>query len=153
MDKKIMHVAIGTDHRGYELKKRLICFLQDHGYFVDDQGAFSEEAVDYPVIAHAVAKKVVNNETERGILFCGTGIGMSIAANKVYGARAALCHDSFSTTFSRRHNDANIFCFGVEIIKEHVVLELLLTWLTLDFDGKKEERHQRRVSQLELKGY
>lgn len=143
MDKKII---IGSDHAGYNLKQKIKIYLVDQGYEVIDIGAFSTESVDYPVIAKEAALKIVNGEFNKGILICGTGIGMSIAANKVKGIRAVVCSDTTSAKFSRQHNNANILCFGERIVGEYLAKDICNAWLTTEFEA---ERHLRRVNLLE----
>ena len=134
-------IAIGCDHAGYELKGEVISYLTDKGYEVLDIGC-NGESTDYPVIAEQVAGNIVNGECEKGILICGTGIGMSIAANKVKGIRAALCSEHFSAKYTRMHNDANILCMGARTIGTGLALELVEVFLNTEFEGG---RHQRRV--------
>lgn len=138
-------IAIGADHGGYELKKAVIEHLESRGIEYKDFGTYSGEAVDYPVIAEAVGKAVAAGEFERGILVCGTGIGMSMAANKVKGIRAACCSDTFSAKFTRLHNDANILCFGGRVIGAGLALEIVDAYLDAEFEGG---RHEKRVKML-----
>lgn len=137
-----MKVAIGCDHGGLDLKKYIIPVLRDLGHEVEDQGCNSSDSVDYPEFAQAVSKLVKEGICERGILICGTGIGMSMAANRTPGIRAALCHESFSARMSREHNDANILCLGARVIGPGVAQEIVRIWMTTDFAGG---RHQRRI--------
>ena len=113
-----MKIAIGSDHRGYEAKRRLLEFLKQFGHEVIDVGAAGPQSVDYPDFAFQVASRVSSGEVERGILICGTSIGMCIAANKVKGVRAAPCHDSITAEMSRRHNDANVLCLSADLLGE-----------------------------------
>ena len=138
-------IAIGADHGGYELKKAVIEHLESRGIEYKDFGTYSGEAVDYPVIAEAVGKAVAAGEFERGILVCGTGIGMSMAANKVKGIRAACCSDTFSAKFTRLHNDANILCFGGRVVGAGLALEIVDAYLDAEFEGG---RHEKRVKML-----
>lgn len=138
-------IAIGADHGGYELKKAVIEHLEKRGIDYKDFGTYSGEAVDYPVIAEAVGKAVAAGEFERGILVCGTGIGMSMAANKVKGIRAACCSDTFSAKFTRLHNDANILCFGGRVVGAGLALEIVDAYLDAEFEGG---RHEKRVKML-----
>ena len=140
-----MKVAIGSDHAGYRLKQELKAWLQAEGYEVVDHGTESEDSVDYPDYALAVARSVAKREVERGLLICGTGIGMSIVANKVRGARAALVSEMLSARLSREHNDANIVCLGARIIGPDQARECLRTFLTTDYQGG---RHQRRLDKI-----
>jgi ribose 5-phosphate isomerase B len=139
-----MRVAIGCDHRGIEFKQSVIKVLEENGHTVKDFGSYTPDAVDYPDIAKAVCAVVVSGEFDRGILICGTGIGMCIAANKVKGIRAALCHNSFCALRSRQHNDANVLCMGSEIVKDEMP-DIVNTFLTTGFEGG---RHQRRVDKM-----
>ncbi|MBR1824868.1 MAG: ribose 5-phosphate isomerase B [Ruminococcus sp.] len=134
-------IAIGCDHAGVEMKKAVIEELSKKGFEFKDMGTDGEPC-DYPNMAEAVCGLVTSGECERGILICGTGIGMSIAANKIKGIRAALCSDSFSTRFTRLHNDANIMCMGARTLGQGLACELAEIFLTTGFEGG---RHQRRV--------
>jgi len=135
-------IAIGSDHGGFKLKEVLIEYLEKNNIKYKDFGTYSEQSCDYPLIAVEVAKKVASGEFEKGILICGTGIGMSIAANKVKGIRAALCHDIFSAKATRRHNDANILTCGERVIGAGLFLEIVDAFLKTQFEGG---RHQRRI--------
>jgi ribose 5-phosphate isomerase B len=139
-----VQIAIGSDHRGLELKRAIIRLLDEKGYAYEDFGAYNEKSVDYPDIAVKVAKRVAEGDFEFGILICGTGIGMCIAANKVNGIRAALCHNVKSAQRARQHNNANILCLAGE--EEHRQLnEIIDTFLTAEFEGG---RHQRRLDKI-----
>lgn len=138
-------IALGADHGGYALKEEIKAYLMEKGIEVKDFGAFSEASVDYAAVALPVAKAVAAGECERGILCCGTGIGMSIAANKVKGIRAAVCSDTFSARFTRMHNDANILCLGGRVVGPGLALELVEAYLSAEFEGG---RHQRRIDQI-----
>ena len=140
-------IAIGCDHGGYAYKQMLMQHLEDRGIRYQDFGCFSPDSCDYPDYAIPVAKAVASGEFEKGILICGTGIGMSIAANKVHGIRAAVCGASFSATATREHNDANILCMGARVISEAKALEI--TDIFLDTPFSEEERHKRRISKIE----
>ncbi len=142
-----MRIAIGSDHGGYEYKQEILKYLEERDYEVKDFGTYSKESCDYPVIAKAVAKAVVSGEYERGILICGTGIGMSIAANKVRGIRAALCSDTFSAHATREHNNSNILCLGQRAIGDKLALDIVDVWLKTEFSG--DSRHQRRIDMIE----
>lgn len=144
MDKK--KIAIGSDHGGFNLKNKILKFLQENNYEVKDFGTFSAESVDYPVIAKEVCEEITNGNFERGILICGTGLGMSIAANKIKGIRAICCSDTTSAKYSRLHNDANILCFGERIIGEELAKDITEIWLNTDFE---EGRHKKRVDMFE----
>ncbi len=147
MKKEKDMIAIGCDHGGYELKKEIIGYLENQGMAYKDFGADNTDAVDYPDIAKPVAKAVISGEADKGILICGTGIGISIAANKVEGIRAALVHDVFSAEATRLHNDANILCMGGRVVAGGLALKITETFLNTEFSGA--ERHARRVSKIE----
>ena len=142
-----MKYFIGTDHAGYEVKSFVIDFLQKRGIEVEDLGCYSTESVDYPDYAHKVANAVLENEGTMGILICGSGIGMSLAANKHKGIRAALCHDHYTASMARRHNNANILCFGARIVGKGEIESILEGWLNSEFEGG---RHQRRVEKIDI---
>lgn len=144
MDK--IKIAIGSDHGGFEYKASIIKALQVKGYDVVDMGTYSPESCDYPIIAKKVARAVAKGDFEKGILVCGTGIGMSMAANKVKGIRAAVCGDTFSARATRAHNNANILCLGQRVIGEGLALDIVDIWLTTKFEGG---RHERRVNMIE----
>jgi ribose 5-phosphate isomerase B len=140
-----MRIAIGADHAGFPLKQHLIGVLEAAGHEVDDRGTDSTESVDYPPICAGVAKEVVEGRAERGIVIGGSGQGEQIAANKVDGARAALCNDLYTAEFSRTHNDANVLSLGARVVGLGLAEEVLRIWLETEFEGG---RHQRRVDQL-----
>lgn len=140
-----MTIAIGSDHRGYEAKERIKALLQAMGQTVIDRGTISREACDYPDTGLAVAQDVADRRAERGILFCGTGLGMSITANKVAGVRAALCHDELTAELSRRHNDANVLCLPADLVGDALMQNMVRKWLTTEFEGG---RHARRLSKI-----
>ena len=140
-----MRIAIGADHAGFRLKQHLIGVLEGSGHEVFDLGTDSEESVDYPPICAAVAKRVVDGEAERGIVLGGSGQGEQLAANKVDGARAALCNDLYTARFSRLHNDANVLSIGARVVGTGLAEAILETWLETEFEGG---RHARRVEQL-----
>lgn len=140
-------LAIGCDHGGFELKQEIIKYLAEKNISYKDFGCDTPEAVDYPVIGKAVAHAVANGECEKGILLCGTGIGISIAANKVKGIRAALCSDCFSAEATRLHNDANILAMGGRVVGPGLAVKIVDTFLNTPFSG--EERHRRRISMIE----
>jgi ribose 5-phosphate isomerase B len=142
-----MDYIIGSDHGGVQLKAVLREWLQTHGYPVTDAGTHSEDNCDYPDIALLVARSVAAGEFDRGILICGTGIGVSIAANKVRGIRAALCGDPFSARMSRMHNNANILALGQRVIGVGLALEILETWVSTEFETGG--RHETRVAKIE----
>ncbi|MFR8032901.1 MAG: ribose 5-phosphate isomerase B [Lachnospiraceae bacterium] len=140
-------IALGCDHGGYELKQEVIAYLKQKGIPFEDCGCFSTEAVDYPEYARIVGRKVVSGECEKGILICGTGIGISIAANKIKGIRAALCSDCFSAEATRQHNDANVLCMGGRVVGPGLAIKILDTFLNTPFSG--DERHVRRIKLIE----
>jgi ribose 5-phosphate isomerase B len=140
-----MKIALGSDHRGFEIKGRIADTLRSWSYEVIDLGTFDKDSCDYPDYAFEVAKRVSSQEVDRGILICGTGIGMCIAANKVAGVRAALCHDAITAEMSRRHNDANILCLSADLLDEKLIERMLRIWLETKFEGS---RHQRRVNKI-----
>ncbi len=141
-----MRVAIGSDHGGFLLKEEIKLLLTEMQIEFKDFGAYSADSVDYPDIARALALVVAGGEFDRGILLCGTGIGMSIAANKVKNIRAALVHDVFSAVATREHNDSNILCMGERVIGFGLARLITKTWLTTEFSGG---RHARRIAKLE----
>lgn len=140
-------IALGCDHGGYPLMKEIIKYLDEKGIAYQNFGTFSEESVDYPVYAKQVAHAVADGKCEKGILVCGTGIGISIAANKVKGIRAALCSDVFSAKATREHNDANILALGARVTGPGLALEILKAFLETPFSN--DERHIRRIRQIE----
>jgi len=140
-----MRIATGSDHRGLELKDSVIKLITEAGHSYEDFGAYTDDSVDYPDIAQKVAEAVAANGFDRGVLICGTGIGMCIAANKVNGIRAALCYNNFCATRARQHNDANILCLGAEEPPQDLE-EVVNTFLTFEFEGG---RHQRRVEKMQ----
>ncbi len=138
-----MKIAFGCDHGGFMFKQEIVTLLEQSGYTVLDMGCFSEESVDYPDFAAAVCAALQDGRAQRGILVCGTGIGMSIAANRHSHIRAALCHEAFTARMSREHNDANILCLGARVLGIGIVLDIVKTWLTTEFAGG---RHLRRIT-------
>lgn len=135
-------IAIGSDHGGFLLKQEIIKYFESEGILYTDLGTNSAESCDYPVYARAVADAVVSGECERGILVCSTGIGISIAANKVKGIRCALCGDPFSAEMTRRHNDANVLALGALVVGNGLALNIVKAFLSNEFEGG---RHARRV--------
>ncbi len=140
-----MKIAIGSDHRGFEVKRRIVSLVERLGHEVVDMGPSSSESVDYPDYAFQVAKAVSEQRVDRGILICGTSIGMCIAANKVRGVRAAPCHDSITAEMSRRHNDANVLCLSADLLGGELVDRMVKIWLETEFEGG---RHARRVDKI-----
>ena len=139
-------IIIASDHAGYNLKNIIFNYLNEKGFDITDNGTFSEEAVDYPIIAKDTAKQVAQGNYDRGILICGSGIGMAITANKIKGIRAVVCSDTTSAKFSRLHNDANILCFGQRIVGEYLAKDICDIWLNTEF---AKERHAKRVKLIE----
>lgn len=140
-------IALGCDHGGFELMKEVIQFLEKEGLEYKNFGTFSEDSCDYPQYAKLAANAVASGECEKGILICGTGIGISITANKIKGIRAALCHDCFSAKATRQHNDANMLAMGARVIGAGLALEIVKLFLNTPFS--QEERHIRRIEQIE----
>ena len=144
-----MRIAIGSDHRGFGLKEALKELLAELGHEWVDFGCQTEEPVDYPDIARPLAEAVAGGEYERGILICGSGVGMSIAANKVKGIRAALCHDTFAGRLTRRHNDANVLCLGGWCIGRGVAEDIVRLFLSEDFEGGRHARRLEKIRAIE----
>ena len=140
-------IAIGSDHGGFELKEKLMEHLSERGLEYKDFGTYSSASCDYPVYAKAVANAVASGECDRGIIICGTGIGVSMTANKVHGIRAALCGDCYSAEATRQHNDANVLCMGARVVGEGLALKIADTFLDTPFSN--DERHIRRISMIE----
>ena len=140
-----MKIVVGSDHGGIHLKEVLKQHLTERGIEVDDAGTYTEESCDYPDIAVKVCREITEGKADRGVLVCGTGIGMSMAANKVDGIRAALCGDVFSATMSREHNDANVICLGERVLGPGLAVCILDAWLDTKFAGG---RHARRVNKI-----
>lgn len=144
-----MILAIGSDHGGYELKEEIKKHLEKRGIEFKDFGCYSPESVDYPIIAKQVGEAVASGEYERGLLFCGTGIGISMAANKVKGIRAACCSDYFSAKFTRLHNDANILCMGGRVVGAGLATELVDVFIDTEFEGGRHSRRVALISDIE----
>ena len=140
-------IVIASDHAGVDLKARILEDLRDGGHEIHDLGPADSSSVDYPDFGHKVAAAVVAGEAETGILICGTGIGMSMTANRHPGVRAALCHDAFTAEMARRHNDANVLCIGARVIGVGVAEQMVRIFLETPFEGG---RHQRRVDLIEF---
>lgn len=141
-----MKIVIASDHAGYFLKEKIKDFLLKEGYEVEDVGTYSSVSVDYPEYGAKAIEKLLNGEAERGILICGTGIGMSIVANRFPGIRAALCHEPFSAKMARLHNNANVLVLGGRLIGDGMAVEIVKTFLTTEFEGG---RHERRIKLIE----
>lgn len=141
-----MRLAIGSDHAGFDLKETIKTWLREAGHQVDDLGCHSIDRVDYPLYAHKVAQAVAGGQAERGVLVCGSGIGVSIAANRIPGARAALVNEPLSARLAREHNDANVLCMGSRLVGPEMAREVLRVFLETPFAGG---RHQERVDQID----
>ena len=137
-----MKIAIGSDHGGFALKEVVLPLLKELGHEIQDVGCYDIDSVDYPVFADLVCEKLISGSADKGILICGTGIGMSMAANKHQGIRAALCSEQYTACMSREHNDANVLCMGERVTGPGVAEEIVRTWLSTPFGGG---RHQRRI--------
>ena len=141
-----MRIAVGADHAGFPLKEQIVAALPQGGHQVLDMGTFDTEPVDYPDYAKAVGDAIQQGEAERGILVCGSGVGASVAANKLRGIRAGLCHDTYSARQGVEHDDMNILVLGARVIGVELALELARSFLAAEFSG--EERHRRRVAKM-----
>ncbi len=146
-----MRIAVAGDHGGFRLKEEVLALLRESGMEYKDFGTFTEDAVDYPDIALAVAEAVREGDFDRGVLCCGTGIGVAIAANKVPGIRAAQCHDTFSARAAREHNDANILTMGQRVIGPGLARDIVTTWLQAQFQGGRHMRRLDKVCLIEKK--
>src|SRR6188474_3030735 len=144
-----MKVAIASDHRGFHLKEKVISLLKSKGHEVIDDGPPSDTAVDYPDFAALVAKKVSSGQVERGILICGTGIGMAIAANKFKNVRAAACVDEVTAELSRRHNNLNVLCLSGDLLSTRTTERLVDIWMKTEFEGGRHERRVEKICELE----
>lgn len=144
-----MRISVGCDHRGLDVKNRVTELLARLGHSVTDEGTFSRESVDYPDIAMVVAEKVSRGEADRGILICGTGIGMSITANKFPGVRAATCNDVVTAEISRRHNDLNVLCLAGDLLGQRNIDRLIEIWIDTPFEGGRHARRLEKVARLE----
>lgn len=143
-------IALGSDHGGYFLKEEIKKYLEEKGVEYKDFGCYSTEASDYADIAYPVAKAVANGEFERGILCCGTGIGISIAANKVKGIRAACCSDCFSAKLTRQHNDSNILCMGGRVVGTGLAIMMVELFLNTKFEGGRHQKRIDKISKIEM---
>ncbi|RLE16849.1 MAG: ribose 5-phosphate isomerase B [Acidobacteria bacterium] len=146
-----MKIAIGSDHGGFVLKEIVKGYLIDKGYDIEDLGCDSNESVDYPDFALKVAEKVSSGAFEKGILMCGTGIGISISANKVKGIRAALCHDHLTASLAARHNNANILCMGGRTTGPETAKDIVEAWLNTSFEGGRHSRRLAKIAEMECK--
>ena len=141
-----MKISIGSDHAGYDVKQKITKFLLNKGYDIDDIGCDSNDSVDYPEFGHQVGKNIVSGISDKGIVVCGSGIGISIAANKIKGIRAALCFTKEHAKMSRLHNDSNILAVGARMNGGDNILDIVDIWLNTDFEGG---RHQKRIDKIE----
>jgi ribose 5-phosphate isomerase B len=144
-----MQLAIGNDHAGLDLKKEIMSLLEDRDYAFTDCGTFTTESCDYPDFAAKVCQAVQSQNADLGILICGTGIGMSIAANKHIGIRAALVQDIFSAQATRQHNNSNILCLGARVLETQIALDIVDTWLNTPFEGGRHQRRLNKLAQIE----
>lgn len=140
-----MKIAIGSDHRGFEVKSKIIEHLTKQGHEALDCGGHDSSCIDYPDIASAVSERLVAGDVDRGILICGSGIGMAIAANKFPGVRAATCHDDLTAEMSRRHNNVNVMCLSADLLGERLIDRMVDIWITTPFE---QGRHQRRIDKI-----
>jgi RpiB/LacA/LacB family sugar-phosphate isomerase len=142
-----MHIALAADHAGFELKEKMRAYIEGEGFEVIDLGAFDEKPADYPDFAKAIGEAIQKGKAERGILICGSGVGACVAANKMKGIRAGLCHDTYSAHQGVEHDDINVLCLGARIIGEELAKELVMAFISARFTG--EERHVRRLAKVE----
>jgi ribose 5-phosphate isomerase B len=144
-----MKIAVGSDHRGFAAKQKVVAQLEALQHTVLDLGTHAPTSVDYPDIACEVGRAVAGGRAERGILICGTGIGMCIAANKIGGVRAAPCHDTITAEMSRRHNDANVLCLSADLLGEDLIERMVRIWLAAEFEGGRHARRVEKITRLE----
>jgi len=144
-----MRIAIGSDHRGFHLKEKVIAILEEKGHEVEDVGTTATDSVDYPDFAAIVARKVSDRAADRGVLICGTGIGMAIAANKFPGVRAAPCTDEVTAEISRRHNDLNVLCLSADMLSPRIVERMIEVWVDTEFEGGRHSRRIEKIHELE----
>ena len=147
-----MRISIGSDHRGVHVKEKLVQLLEDLGHEVVNEGTDDAQSVDYPDIATAVGKKVSSGQADRGILICGTGIGMAITANKFGGVRAATCYDEVTAEMSRRHNDVNVLCLSGDMLGERRIDRMVEIWMNTEFEGGRHQRRIDKIGQIESNG-
>lgn len=147
-----MRIAVASDHRGVELKRAVIGKLEALGHEVTDEGAEGADSVDYPDYASVVADKVSKKTVDRGVLICGTGIGMAIAANKFSGVRAAPCNDEVTAEVSRRHNDLNVLCLSADLLSSRVVERMIEVWVKTDFEGGRHAKRLGKINEIEKNG-
>jgi len=141
-----MKIAVGADHRGHEVKEKIVVLLNERSHEVIDMGTNSSKSCDYPDVAFPAARAVAEGKVDFAVLVCGSGIGMSICANKVTGVRAALCHDELTAQMSRRHNNANILCLASDVLGDELIRRIVCSWIDTEFDGGG--RHERRVRKI-----
>lgn len=146
-----MKIALGADHRGFNAKNGILNFLREQGHEVVDFGTDSSKSSDYPDAALPASTAVRDGKCELGILFCGSGIGMSIAANKVHGIRAALCHDELTTEMARRHNNANVLCLPADLAGEALIRRIVDVWLKTPYEGGRHDRRIEKIAEIENK--
>lgn len=146
-----MKIALGSDHGGFKLKNEIISYLKENGYEIKDFGTYTTESCDYPEYAEKVAEVVANKEFDFGILVCGTGIGISMSANKVPGVRAALCSDTFSAHATREHNNANILALGERVVGPGLAIDIVKTFLNSEFEGGRHQKRIDKISEIEKK--
>jgi ribose 5-phosphate isomerase B len=146
-----MRIIVGSDHRGYHVKSKVIDLVRRLGHEVFDEGTNGGGSIDYPDVASNAASKVSKGEVDRAILICGTGIGMCIAANKFPGVRAAPCHDDLTAEMSRRHNDLNVLCLSADMLGEKLIDRMVEIWLTTEFEGGRHARRVEKIGHLEQK--
>lgn len=144
-------VALGCDHRGYDAKLKIMARLTELGCAAKDFGTDSTKSSDYPDAAYAAAASVQSGESDVGLLFCGTGNGMCITANKLHGIRAALCHDELTAEMSRRHNNANMLCLPADLVGDALMLRIVEVWLATEFEGGRHDRRVSKISEIEKK--
>lgn len=148
-----MKIAIGSDHRGYSTKEKIREMLASKGHEVLDFGTGAPAGCDYPDLAYPTCKAITQGQAEMGILLCGSGIGMSISANKVRGIRAALCHDELTAEMSRRHNNANVLCLPADLVGEELTRRIVEVWLRTPFEGGRHDRRVRKIGEYEGKEF
>lgn len=148
----IMNIAIGCDHVGLELKRHMIAYLEGKGYTVTDYGTYTNERCDYPVYGEKVAKAVVAHKSDLGILICGTGVGISLAANKVHGVRAVVCSEPYSAALSRQHNNANVLAFGARVVGSALAEMIADAFLNAEFEGGRHQKRIDLITRIEEKG-
>lgn len=145
-----MKVSVGSDHRGIEQRAAIVKAVEINGHEAVDFGTHEEDSVDYPDIVAPVARSIADGQSQRGILICGTGIGVSIAANKIKGVRAAVCHDLRTAELSRLHNDANVLCMPADTLSADQMAEIIKLWLSTDFEGGRHQRRVDKIHELEM---